>query len=112
MSPTNGTMKKSYILDKSSYPIKGGIYSGNHLDEAGNDPQLAKNLDIIDENNDKAEEDHLFKRAGAYIEYGNEVQADMKSSKALQFKDPPLFEETDDEDNVYPLSIKYNRKKA
>ena len=54
----------------------------------------------------------LYKRAGGFIEYGNDVEADLKRSKGLEFYNPPDLEETDEEDNVYPLSIKYDRIKA
>jgi hypothetical protein len=98
--------------DGASSPIKGGIFYNNQFGDQATSLPFGGQPEYMNEKNVKAEEDHLFKRAGAFIEYGNEVEPDMKSSKALQFKDPPLFEETDDEDNVYPLSIKYNRKKA
>jgi hypothetical protein len=55
---------------------------------------------------------HIYKRAGSYIEYGNDIQPDLSNSAILKYHDPPTLEETDEEDNVYPLSIKYDKKKA
>ena len=63
---------------------------------------------IQDENIDSL----LYRRAGGYIEYGNDVEPDMTRSENLKFYKSSDLEETDDEDNVYPLSIKYSRSKA
>lgn len=54
----------------------------------------------------------LYKRAGTYIEYGDGIEPELNNAKLLRFDDKPILEETDDEDNVYPLSIKYNKIKA
>lgn len=54
----------------------------------------------------------LYKRSGTYIEYANEIEPELERAKILSFGNEPVVDETDEEDNVYPLSIKYDKKKA
>lgn len=55
---------------------------------------------------------YTYKKAGGFIEYGDDIQPDLHKSSLIKFHDPPAVEETDEEDNVYPLSIKYDKRKA
>lgn len=54
----------------------------------------------------------VYAKAGSFIECGHEFHADLHKAKILNFYEPPAIEETDEEDNVYPLSIKYNKRKT
>ena len=54
----------------------------------------------------------MYKRAGTFIEYGNDVEPQLDRVEILKIDDKPCLEETDEEDNVYPLSIKYDKKKV
>jgi len=83
--------KKEIFDDKDTSLPRNGDSKG--------DPQVIENLD-------------LYKRSGTYIEYGDDIEPDLDKAKLLRFDDRPVLEETDEEDNVYPLSIKYNKKKA
>ena len=104
-------MKKN----QSSYGVN-NMFGDNFLDAGpplGVTPQPKKSSSMAGGGVMLSEDTSIYyKRAGSYIEYGNEVKSDLSKSKVLKFVAPPAVEETDEEDDVYPLSIRYNKKKA
>ena len=53
----------------------------------------------------------IGKRAGTFVEFGSDQLSDISKAEALNFNLLKI-DDSSDEDDVYPLSIKYERKKV
>ena len=72
-----------------------------------------KTNDQFDLDSDKDDDQKTLEismRAGTFTEFGSDIQSNLSKAEVLNFSIPKASNESDDDD-VYPLSIKYDNRK-